>query len=98
MSVYVPLQQEDPDDDTNQKMDKEVQYSGDADEMVSQHISQPQRRKGGLITMPFIIGTLSIYLSILKKSIFQPDRQNILCFFLFERKYSMFYFMFILKL
>ncbi|RHN79461.1 putative proton-dependent oligopeptide transporter family, major facilitator superfamily [Medicago truncatula] len=53
MSIYVPLQQEeDPDDEyTNQKMNKEAQYSGDADEMAS----QPRRRKGGLITMPFII-------------------------------------------
>jgi len=58
MSIYVPLQQEDLDDEyPNQKVDKEAQYSGDADEMVS----QPQRGKGGLITMPFIIGMLSIY-------------------------------------
>jgi len=49
-------------------MDKELQLcSVDDDEMVSQqNISQqPRRRKGGLITMPFIIGPLlSIYLSI----------------------------------
>jgi hypothetical protein len=50
-------------------MDKELQLSSvvDAnDEMVSQqHISQqPHKRKGGLITIPFIIGPLSINLSI----------------------------------
>jgi hypothetical protein len=48
-------------------MDKELQLcSVDDDEMVpQQNISQqPQRRKGGLITMPFIIGPLSIYLSV----------------------------------
>jgi len=43
-------------------MDKELQLcSIDDDEMVPQ---QPHKRKGGLITMPFIIGLLSIYLSI----------------------------------
>ncbi|CAK8565772.1 unnamed protein product [Lathyrus sativus] len=36
-------------------MDKEVESSGGAHEMESQLISQPQRQKGGLITMPFII-------------------------------------------
>jgi len=43
-------------------MDKELQLcsvdAADGEEMVSQQ--QPERRKGGLITMPFIIGILSI--------------------------------------
>ena len=43
-------------------MDKELQLcsvdAADEEEMVSQQ--QPQRRKGGLITMPFIIGILSL--------------------------------------
>jgi len=42
---------------TNQKMDKELQLcSVDAadEEVVPQQ--KPQRRKGGLVTMPFIIG------------------------------------------
>ncbi|XP_058766016.1 protein NRT1/ PTR FAMILY 1.1-like isoform X1 [Vicia villosa] len=57
MSFYLPLDNEDPDNNgSNQKMDKEVESFGDAgDEMESQLISQPQRQKGGLITMPFII-------------------------------------------
>lgn len=67
MSFYLPLDNEDLDNDTNQKMHKEVENSGAAaDEMESQLISQPQRQKGGLITMPFIIGTLSLYLTFLK--------------------------------
>ncbi|XP_061359348.1 protein NRT1/ PTR FAMILY 1.2-like [Gastrolobium bilobum] len=36
-------------------MDKEVELSSGEGEMAAQHISQPRRRKGGLITMPFII-------------------------------------------
>jgi len=40
-------------------MDKELQPcsvdAADEEEMVSQQ--QPQRRKGGLVTMPFLIGT-----------------------------------------
>jgi len=44
-------------------MDKELQLcsvdAADEEEMVSQQ--QPHRRKGGLVTMPFIIGT-SFYL------------------------------------
>ncbi|XP_027342477.1 protein NRT1/ PTR FAMILY 1.2-like [Abrus precatorius] len=37
------------------KMVKEVEVASVEVEMGTQHISQPQRRKGGLITMPFII-------------------------------------------
>jgi uncharacterized membrane protein required for colicin V production len=79
-------------------MDKELQISSvvDADhEMVSQqHISQqPQKRKGGLITIPFIIGQLS-YLSILNVScylqlshppVYQRRMTQVLLFFLFVR-------------
>jgi len=43
-------------------MDKELQLcsvdAADEEEMVSQQ--QPERRKGGLVTMPFIIGILSM--------------------------------------
>jgi len=42
-------------------MDKELQLcsvdAADGEEMVSQQ--KPERRKGGLVTMPFIIGILS---------------------------------------
>ncbi|OIW17146.1 hypothetical protein TanjilG_21123 [Lupinus angustifolius] len=36
-------------------MKKEVELGASELEMASQHISQPQRNKGGLVTMPFII-------------------------------------------
>ncbi|CAL0335234.1 unnamed protein product [Lupinus luteus] len=36
-------------------MKKEVELASSELEMASQHISQPQRNKGGLVTMPFII-------------------------------------------
>ncbi|CAK8571323.1 unnamed protein product [Lathyrus sativus] len=46
MSFYLPLDNEDPDNnDTNRKMDKEVESSGGAHEMESQLISQPQTTK-----------------------------------------------------
>jgi hypothetical protein len=65
-------------------MDKELQLSSvvDAnDEMVSQqHISQqPHKRKGGLITIPFIIGPISIYISILYvSSYFTTESSSVL--------------------
>ncbi|XP_052726415.1 protein NRT1/ PTR FAMILY 1.2 isoform X2 [Vigna angularis] len=36
-------------------MDKEVELGSLGEEVSTQHITQPQRRKGGLVTMPFII-------------------------------------------
>jgi hypothetical protein len=59
-------------------MDKELQLPSVAadvhDEMVSQ---QPQKRKGGLITMPFIIGSLSIYLSYMFQATLQLSHPQI---------------------
>ncbi|KAG5036501.1 hypothetical protein AAZX31_07G017000 [Glycine max] len=36
-------------------MEKEVEFCSSELEMASQHIPQPQRKKGGIVTMPFII-------------------------------------------
>lgn len=37
---------------------KQVELRSSEVEMASQHIPQQQRKKGGIVTMPFIIGKL----------------------------------------
>jgi len=43
-------------------MEKQVELSSTQFEMASQHLQQPQRKKGGFVTMPFIMGTLCVVL------------------------------------
>lgn len=44
-------------------MEKEVELVSSELEMASQHISQAQRKKGGLVTMPFIIGKNMLHIT-----------------------------------
>jgi len=60
-------------------MEKEMELCTSEVEMASQHSPQPQKKKGGIVTMPFIMGIhFVLFLIITKKNM-----DLVWCFFFY---------------